>query len=69
MGKELSRSFDIEVVNREYKLVGLCETGNFPDAFLSSRLRFNVHSGIVERKLNREKITKYYSVRSCVMAL
>ncbi|MBB6024692.1 putative transcriptional regulator YdeE [Paenibacillus sp. JGP012] len=33
MGKELSRSFDIEVVNREFKLVGLCETGNFPDAF------------------------------------
>lgn len=30
---KLTASFEIEVVNREYKLVGMSITGNFPDSF------------------------------------
>lgn len=30
---QLAASFEIEVVNREYKLVGMSITGNFPESF------------------------------------
>ncbi|GIP18126.1 hypothetical protein J40TS1_37680 [Paenibacillus montaniterrae] len=33
MNKQLEASFEIEVVNREYKLVGMSITGNFPESF------------------------------------
>lgn len=33
MNKQLVASFEIEVVNREYKFVGMSITGNFPESF------------------------------------
>lgn len=33
MNKQLVASFEIEVVNREYKFVGMYITGNFPESF------------------------------------
>jgi len=59
MSSQLVGSLEVEVVNREYKLVGMCITANFPDSF--PEVAINVQREFWERR-KEIKNSKNYEI-------
>ncbi|XID94998.1 GyrI-like domain-containing protein [Paenibacillaceae bacterium WGS1546] len=59
MSNQLAASFEIEVVNREYKLVGMSITANFPESFPEAAI--TIQREFWERR-NEIKNSKDYEI-------
>ncbi|MHA7966521.1 GyrI-like domain-containing protein [Paenibacillus sp. CAU 1782] len=62
MGAQLKPSFEIEVVNREFKLVGMSVTGNYPDSL--PEIAINVQRAFWERRKEIKHAADYETLFS-----